>query len=96
VHDQISNPTWARVLGVTTTLLIARGGDHFLHWPVERKGLYLLSGDGFASCYAWAKEILKLDTSAHEHTVNELIHAATVIFPSPAYIQKTPFWIAKN
>jgi len=84
VDDQISNPTWARMLAETTTLLLARGGDKLLPWLAERKGLYHLAGEGFASRFEWAKEILKLDPNSHEQVTKQLLPAFTAEFPSPA------------
>ena len=40
VDDQVSNPTWAWMLAETAALLLARGGDSFLPWLADRKGLY--------------------------------------------------------
>jgi dTDP-4-dehydrorhamnose reductase len=84
VDDQISNPTWARMLAETTALLLVRAGDNFLPWLANRKGLYHLAGDGFASRYEWAKEILKLDPKAYEQVTKELVPAAKAEFPTPA------------
>jgi dTDP-4-dehydrorhamnose reductase len=42
VDDQVSNPTWARLLAEITSQVVARGED-YIH---ERSGLYHLSGDG--------------------------------------------------
>jgi dTDP-4-dehydrorhamnose reductase len=84
VDDQISNPTWARVLAETTALLLARAGDNFLPWLAEHKGLYYLAGSGYTSRMEWAKEILKLDPKAHEQVTKKLLPAATADFPAPA------------
>jgi dTDP-4-dehydrorhamnose reductase len=84
VDDQVSNPTWARMLAEISTISLARAGDDFLPWLAERKGLYHLAGDGFASRYEWVKEILKLDPNAHEQVTKELVPAATGEFPAPA------------
>ena len=46
VDDQISNPTWASMLAEVTGLILARGVEYI----EERKGLYHLAGDGFATC----------------------------------------------
>ena len=43
-----------------------------------------MAGDGFASRYAWAKEILKLDPKAHEQVTKELLPAPTAEFHTPA------------
>jgi len=84
VDDQISNPTWARMLAETTALILARAGDNFLPWLADRKGLYHLAGSGFASRLEWAKAILKLDPKAHEQITKDLVPAATAEFPTPA------------
>jgi len=84
VDDQVSNPTWARVLAEATALILARAGDNFLPWLAERKGLYHLAGDGFASRYAWAQEILKLDPRKQEQRVKQLLPARSLDFPTPA------------
>ena len=84
VDDQVSNPTWARMLAEATALLLARGIDNFVPWLTERKGLYHLAGGGHASRYAWAKEILELDPKAREQVTEELLPAATADFPTPA------------
>jgi dTDP-4-dehydrorhamnose reductase len=84
VNDQISNPTWARVLAETTTLLLARAGDNFLPWLAERKGLYHLAGDGYASRLDWAKAILSMDPHREEQITRELLPARSVDFPTSA------------
>ena len=43
VNDQISNPTWARMLAEITGLMLARGVESL----IERKGLYHLASRGF-------------------------------------------------
>jgi dTDP-4-dehydrorhamnose reductase len=80
VDDQVSNPTWARMLAEVTALVLARG-KAYLH---ERTGLYHLAGGGFASRYAWAQEILKLDPARQEQKVTQLLHALSADFPTPA------------
>jgi dTDP-4-dehydrorhamnose reductase len=72
VDDQISSPTWARMLAEATALILARGHDYC----AERKGIYHLAGAGQASRFEWAREILKLDPQPHEQFVKE-IHATS-------------------
>jgi len=93
VNDQISNPTWARMLAETTSLILARAGIDFHPWLSERKGLYHLAGEGFTSRYEWAKEILVLDPYPHEQITKELLPAATADFPTPA---KRPLFSAMD
>jgi dTDP-4-dehydrorhamnose reductase len=80
VDDQVSNPTWARMLAEVTALVLARG-KAYLH---ERTGLYHLAGGGFASRYVWAQEILRLDPARQEQKVTQLLHALSADFPTPA------------
>jgi dTDP-4-dehydrorhamnose reductase len=80
VDDQVSNPTWARTLAETTALVLGRAKDYV----AERRGLYHLAGEGYASRYEWAKEILRLDPHADEQVVKEVLPAPTSEFPTPA------------
>ncbi len=84
VDDQISNPTWARTLAQTTALLIAKANSDVVGWLAERKGIYHLAGDGFASRLEWAKAILQLDPNQSEQISRELLTARTSDFPTPA------------
>jgi dTDP-4-dehydrorhamnose reductase len=84
VEDQVSNPTWARMLAETTAQLLAKGGDHIQGWMHERRGLYHLAGDGSASRLEWAKAILDLDPRREEQVCRAISPARTCEFPSPA------------
>lgn len=84
VDDQISNPTWARMLAETMALLLAQAqGDPYGYFS-DRSGLYHLAGSGHASRLEWAQEILRLDASPELRTARELIPARTSDFPTPA------------
>jgi dTDP-4-dehydrorhamnose reductase len=80
VDDQVSNPTWARMLAEATALILARGPAYM----AERSGLYHLAGSGFASRLEWTRLILELDPYRKEQLVKELLPARTSDFPSPA------------
>ena len=80
VDDQVSNPTWARMLAEVTAQVLARGRTTLR----EHKGLYHLAGSGHASRFEWAQEILKLDPKRDEQAVKQLLPALTVDFPTPA------------
>ncbi len=80
VDDQISNPTWARMLAEMTGVILARGVEYIK----ERKGLYHLAGGGYASRLEWAKEILALDANPLEQVVRKMETAKTIDFPTPA------------
>lgn len=93
VSDQVSNPTWARMLAEATALLLAKGGDNWLDWLGERQGLYHLAGSGYASRLEWAQAILRLDQEPDEQTAQEILPALTSDFPTPA---QRPLFSALN
>jgi len=80
VDDQVSNPTWARMLAEATAQILVHGVGYLR----ERTGLYHLAGGGYASRYAWAKETLRLDPKKHEQSVKQLLPALSSEFPTPA------------
>lgn len=84
VSDQVSNPTWCRLLAEVTAQVIAGAGNFPGKWIGERRGLYHLAGFSWASRYEWAQEILQLDTQKQEQVVTQLIPALTSEFPTPA------------
>src|SRR5574341_1956224 len=67
VDDQISNPTWARMLAEITGLILAHG----IEYIEERKELYHLAGSDFASHFEWARQILEFDPNRREQKVAE-------------------------
>jgi len=93
VSDQVSNPTWARMLAEITAQILTRGGDGWMDWLSERRGLYHLAGSGRASRLEWAQEILKLDPHPEQHIVREIQPALTADFPTPA---QRPLFSALN
>jgi len=80
VSDQVSNPTWARTLADVTAQLLGKGLDSL----IERRGLYHVAGDGYASRLDWAKKIVELDPNKQEQKVQEIMPARTSDFPTPA------------
>jgi dTDP-4-dehydrorhamnose reductase len=80
VDDQVSNPTWARMLAEVTAQVLARGPGYLR----EHTGLYHLAGDGYASRYAWARAILRLDPAKQEQKVKQMLPARSSDFPTPA------------
>ena len=93
VTDQVSNPTWCRMLAETTAQLLAVGRNNIVGWMDERSGIYHLAGDGFTSRYEWALEILKNDPRREEQIVEHVQPALTTDFPTPA---KRPLFSALN
>jgi dTDP-4-dehydrorhamnose reductase len=84
VSDQVSNPTWARMLAESTALLLAKGSTDLYAWISEMRGLYHLAGSGYASRFEWAQAILRYDPHREEQIVQEIQPALTQEFPSLA------------
>lgn len=93
VADQVSNPTWCRMLAEITAQLLVSGGKDPQGWIKERSGLYHLAGSGYASRFEWAKKIIALDPRQEEQTVVDLQPAKTSEFPTPA---ERPLFSALN
>lgn len=84
VDDQVSNPTWARMLAEVTAHLLAMASEDPYGWIEEHRGLYHLAGSGHASRLEWARAILDCDPKKEEQVVEELLPARTADFPTPA------------
>jgi dTDP-4-dehydrorhamnose reductase len=93
VTDQIGNPTWCRMLAEAATHLLGCVGGDMLAWLEERKGLYHLAGEGYASRLEWGQEILRCDPKRQEQVVEQVLPAKTADFPSPA---QRPLFSALN
>ncbi len=97
VTDQVSNPTWARMLAeISADLLALKAGDsgqHIVAWLGEHRGIYHLAGEGYASRLEWAQAILSYDPHPEEQTIQELLPALTSDFPAPA---QRPLFSALN
>jgi dTDP-4-dehydrorhamnose reductase len=84
VSDQVSNPTWCRMLAEATAQLLAMAGRDVAGWLGERRGIYHLAGSDRASRFEWARAILEMDPRREEQTVDEVQPALTTEFPTPA------------
>ena len=84
VDDQISGPTWARLLAEVTGMVLAQGGKEPYERLIERSGLYHLAGWGWCSRKQWAEEILRLDPHPELRQAKEVRGAKTAEFPAPA------------
>jgi dTDP-4-dehydrorhamnose reductase len=93
VTDQVSNPTWCRMLAEASAQIVAMASKDPAGWIGERKGLYHLAGWGYASRMEWGKEILSLDRNKDEQLVEEVLPALTAEFPAPA---ERPLFSALN
>jgi dTDP-4-dehydrorhamnose reductase len=93
VTDQISGPTWARMLAEVTSQLVASGRDDMNAWFTQHHGLYHLAGSGFCSRLEWGLQVMKLDPHREQQTVPEVLPAQTSEFPTPA---RRPLFSALN
>lgn len=84
VDDQISGPTWARLLAEVTAQLLAKAGDDPYGWIKERRGLYHLAGAGYCSRLEWGQAVLGLDPYRREQIAREILPASSADFPTPA------------
>lgn len=84
VTDQVSNPTWSRMLAEVTAQVLAMGQADPTRWMSEKHGLYHVTGAGFTSRMDWARMILANDPKREEQTVEDLQPALTADFPTPA------------
>ena len=84
VSDQISNPTWARMLAEITSFMVAQSNSNLLEIVRKRRGIYHVAGRGFTSRYEWAKQILANDPNLSEQVVRNLEPAQSEDFPTPA------------
>ena len=80
VDDQVSNPTWAHRLADVTARLLSLEPEFLM----QRRGLYHVAGNGYASRLEWARKIIELDPDKHEQKVREILPARTSDFPTPA------------
>jgi dTDP-4-dehydrorhamnose reductase len=93
VNDQISGPTWARILAEATSQLVTLGRDDLNAWFAQNHGLYHLAGSGFCSRLEWGLQVMNLDPHREQQTVPEVLPAQTSEFPTPA---RRPLFSALN
>ncbi|HEX9091188.1 MAG TPA: dTDP-4-dehydrorhamnose reductase [Anaerolineales bacterium] len=84
VTDQVSGPTWARLLAEVTSQLANLGREDLFSWFSQYHGLYHLAGSGYCSRFAWGQKILELDPHKADQRVQQLLPALTSEFPTPA------------
>ena len=84
VDDQISSPTWARMLAEITALLVAKGGGEPVDYFRSHSGVYHLAGNGGVSRFKWAEAILAHDPCREEQLAKRLEPALSSEFPAPA------------
>ena len=84
VSDQVSSPTWARMLAESTTHAIITNKANLLDILRESRGIYHLAGGGYASRYEWAKLIVANDPKRTEQLVQTIEPAPSSDFSTPA------------
>lgn len=84
VTDQVGSPTSARMLAEATAQVLAMSRGSVLEWVASRRGIYHLGGEGGASRYQVAEEIIRSDPHPEEHRLERLEPALTRDFPTPA------------
>jgi dTDP-4-dehydrorhamnose reductase len=87
VTDQISNPTWSRMLAEVTAKILSWGIKDLTGWFRQYKGIYHLTSKGHASRFEWAEAIL--DYAKFKQKGLRLLPALTSDFsdlaPRPLY-----------
>ncbi|NJD58710.1 MAG: dTDP-4-dehydrorhamnose reductase [Anaerolineales bacterium] len=84
VTDQVSGPTWARMLAEATSQLIAQGHTDPLGYISDHRGLYHLAGAGYCSRLEWGQQVLSQYPHPERLTIHEISPALTSEFPTPA------------
>jgi dTDP-4-dehydrorhamnose reductase len=84
VSDQISNPTWCRMLAEVTGQVLAAGKEIGINWFFERSGLYHVAGLDYTSRYEWACMILEIYSNRKDLLANEIQPGITAEFPALA------------
>jgi dTDP-4-dehydrorhamnose reductase len=84
VEDQISNPTWCRMLAQLTTQVLLVASQNGKDWSWERRGLYHLAGGGYASRYEVVRQILANLPADFPLSATSISPASTQEFVSPA------------
>jgi dTDP-4-dehydrorhamnose reductase len=84
VDDQISNPTWCRMLAEVSGQVLAQASAGLPGWISERQGVYHLGARDWASRFDWAAAILSHDPKPEEQVFKQILPAKTEEFPTPA------------
>jgi len=93
VSDQVSSPTWCRVLAEVTAHLLMGIQDDPVAWFGEHKGVYHMAGNGNTSRFDWARAIIHYDPHQDEQISEVVLPVRTAEFPTPA---ERPLYTALN
>ena len=84
VDDQVSSPTWSRILAEATSQVIAQGRGEPVGYITEKSDFYHLTGGGYCSRFEWVNEILRLDPNSEDQLTNKIKPAKSTDFQTPA------------
>ncbi len=84
VNDQVSNPTWARMLAEITNLILFKNGENLFENIEEKSGIYHLAGSGHTSRFEWATQILSNDPDREGQVVKNILPTTSDEFSTPA------------
>jgi dTDP-4-dehydrorhamnose reductase len=93
VTDQVSGPTWSRMLAEVTAQLITLAKADPIGWFTDHQGLYHLAGEGHCSRFEWGQKVLQLDPHKEQQVARELLPVRSTSFPTPA---RRPLFSALN
>ena len=82
VDDQISTPTWARMVAEATAQVIIQSKNNPVDYFMENRGVYNLTCSGYCSRFEWAEVIIQSFKNLKEYENIKILPAKTVDFPS--------------
>jgi len=80
VTDQIANPTWCRMLAQMTGHVLSMVHQNGRDWMREKRGLYHLAGNGYASRFDVARKILENIPKEYPILAEDILPAFTSEF----------------
>jgi len=84
VDDQVSSPTWCRMIAEATVQILAQGIKNLPEFLNEKGGLYHLSAGGRTSWFGFAGAILKYSYDGTKQKVQRLIPIPSSKYPTLA------------
>jgi len=84
VTDQVGSPTWARMLALATSHVLAMHHSDLKNWMSDNSGIYHLAGAGVCSRYELAARTLELYEEITGNQRSNLQEATSGSFPAPA------------
>jgi dTDP-4-dehydrorhamnose reductase len=93
VTDQVSNPTWCRMLAQISAKFLLMACQNGRDWCREYGGLYHLAGSGYASRFELAREILKCVPDNYPLAAKKITPVSTAEFRDLA---RRPLFSALN